>query len=262
MRDEHSLTYAKVLNSIKTSYIYYCRLLTLNASDNQDIDIDAYIEDNEKAIRSSRDWKRYLVPLSALDTLYKDSDTTTYLTIHAEKPVRAFRRQEMSGCFEILADETAPQVRHIHSSNAGFLSAWSSLTQGCLRGLNWDNVVVAGGFVASALHCISTDDEKKHINSDMDLYIHGLYKPAELEAKVREIADVYKKNLPPNTPFLITKNTRTVTFFSEYPRRRVQIVLKVNDTPADVLLNFDLDACGFLFDGTQVYMVGVFLKAY
>jgi len=56
-------------------------------------------------------------------------------------------------------------------------------------------------------------------------------------------------------PQLVVKNAKTITFFSDFPTRRVQIVLRLLPTAADVLLQFDLDACAIGFDGSRVFML-------
>ncbi|KAF9018765.1 hypothetical protein BDP27DRAFT_1355325 [Rhodocollybia butyracea] len=46
-----------------------------------------------------------------------------------------------------------------------------------------------------------------------------------------------------------------------WPKRRVQIVLKLVKSPREVLLNFDLDVCATGWDGTEVWMLPRFVRA-
>ena len=57
------------------------------------------------------------------------------------------------------------------------------------------------------------------------------------------------------------RNSQTITLYSRYPLRRVQIVLKLVSSPREVLLNFDLDVVAAAFDGQQVWMLPRFVRA-
>ncbi|KAG8831072.1 hypothetical protein FRC17_003737 [Serendipita sp. 399] len=120
------------------------------------------------------------------------------------------------------------------------------------------NIFVAGGLVLGALLCV---DAREAINkpqqwesSDVDIYIYGLT-PSQANAKIRHLYDIFKRNLPATAPILVVRNSKTITFMSNYPRRRFQIILKFCSSPAEVLLNFDLDICAVGYDGAQVYML-------
>lgn len=45
------------------------------------------------------------------------------------------------------------------------------------------------------------------------------------------------------------------SFMSDYPTKRIQIVLKLVKHPREILLNFDLDPCAMGYDGSEVYML-------
>lgn len=48
------------------------------------------------------------------------------------------------------------------------------------------------------------------------------------------------------------RSLRTVTLVSEFPFRKIQIVLRLYKTLAEVLHGFDVDACSVGFDGHTV----------
>ena len=48
------------------------------------------------------------------------------------------------------------------------------------------------------------------------------------------------------------RSLRTVTLVSEFPYRKIQIVLRLYKTLAEVLHGFDVDACSVGFDGHTV----------
>jgi hypothetical protein len=138
------------------------------------------------------------------------------------------------------------------------------MTDNLLNGLEWSNVFVAGGTSFGALvtpalpadHVDAKNVQKQEewLESDIDLYIYGLG-PDQANEKIKHIAEVYKKNLPSDAPFLVVRNSQTITFYSRYPLKRLQIVLKLIDSPRDVLLNFDLDICAVGFDGTEAWIL-------
>lgn len=85
--------------------------------------------------------------------------------------------------------------------------------------------------------------------------------PDEANAKVEHIHDLWVRNTPNVTERIVVKNARTITFLTKYPNRRIQIILKLMQSPTDILLNFDLDACALGFDGSQVLMLPRFVRA-
>ena len=126
---------------------------------------------------------------------------------------------------------------------------------GSLRG----GVVAAGGVVLGALLAPQSTEEQMGVEacwaaSDIDLFIYGLDQK-QAEAKAQHIYDIYCANVPDSQRVLVVRSSKTVTLYSDYPTRRVQIVLKLNRSPLAVLLNFDLDICAVAWDGYRVYML-------
>lgn len=153
---------------------------------------------------------------------------------------------------------------YLQPSLDAFKVRWDAMTGGLLKGLDWTNLFVAGGIVLGALltpELPSEHAEFPQVNkadewssSDIDMYIYGL-SPPEANAKIRHIAETYQKNIPQGAPFLVVRNSQTITIYSEWPRRRLQIVLKLIGSPRDVLLNFDLDICACGWDGSELWML-------
>ena len=56
----------------------------------------------------------------------------------------------------------------------------------------------------------------------------------------------------PSGQIYAVRSLRTVTLVSEFPLRKVQIVLRLYKTLAEVLHGFDVDACSIGFDGHTV----------
>uniref|UniRef100_D8Q175 Uncharacterized protein n=1 Tax=Schizophyllum commune (strain H4-8 / FGSC 9210) TaxID=578458 RepID=D8Q175_SCHCM len=152
----------------------------------------------------------------------------------------------------------------VQPNSAAVRERWETMTGGLFKGLDWTNVCVAGGLILGALLTpdipktrakkVQPHTPEEWASSDIDVYIYGLG-PEAANAKIAHIADVVKRNLPEDAPFLLVRNSQTVTLYSNYPTRRVQIVLKLVESPREVLLNFDLDICAVAFDGTDVWML-------
>ncbi|KZS95031.1 hypothetical protein SISNIDRAFT_483937 [Sistotremastrum niveocremeum HHB9708] len=214
-------------------------------------DIDEWILRNERWLRSPNGlhWSFGLVKMQDLPTIfYNTSEDSSAITIT--------RPNSMIG-FNFLDLKRASQIR-LQSSLPDFVMSFHHITQGVLKGLDWQNVFIAGGIVLGTLlspPSLSTSQTTSEFTkSDIDLYIHGLGPAAACE-KIREVYEIVRSNLPLDASILVVRNSKTITFFSKYPIRRIQIVLKLVENPRDVLLNFDLDICAIGFDGVEVYML-------
>ncbi|KAI9760700.1 MAG: hypothetical protein M1840_002348 [Geoglossum simile] len=223
------------------------------------IDIDEAVLANESYIRSrgnerNKDGKG-LVRLSDAEAIFGDS--TVKRDSFTQELVRVIVRKEPpKGGFEFF-DAKRPQSLEILPSTEAFISTFNRITGGILRGLKWDNVLVAGGMVlTSLLHVDPVRDGDPSVKDcDIDMYIYGLT-PSEANEKLKEVYRVWARNLHPNNEQkLVVKNSKTITFLASYPNRRVQIILKSLSSPTAALLNFDLDACALGFDGTDVLML-------
>ncbi|KAF8311713.1 hypothetical protein DL93DRAFT_2098630 [Clavulina sp. PMI_390] len=242
---------------------YYTFRTLKNLLDNQDSstdvpgssdfakhDVDEWILANERTLRDDRksDWKRGLVDYDA------HADVVFHPSTKSSSSARVIHRENLPG-YTLLDELRAPSIS-IQPSLASFQAMFNKITNGLLNGLDWSNIFVAGGIVLSTLSSTSDADVEKYISSDIDVYIHGL-DPVAANQKVQHICDVWKSNLPESArgKTLVVRNSRTITFFSEYPVKRLQVVLKLVGSPKEVLLNFDLDICAMGYDGTSLIML-------
>lgn len=150
-----------------------------------------------------------------------------------------------------------------------FLVSWDCLTEGLLRHLNWENVFCAGGAVAGCVAPLPEDITKlaKSLSksrvarrqyfhetflpgSDIDLFLYGLDE-AQAVAKLQEIYDAVQAANPYQV--LIVRSKHAITLVSQYPFRHVQVVLRLYNSPAEILMGFDVDACAVGFDGKDVW---------
>lgn len=138
---------------------------------------------------------------------------------------------------------------------ATFVKNWKALTVGILDGLNWNNVFVAGGAV---LACLSLD-QSRYRTSDIDIFIHGITSEAAANEKLKEIHALVSKNTKHQGE--VIRTARAVTLINPYPYRHVQIILRLYQSPSEVLLGFDIDSCTVGFDGKNVWCMDRFRRA-
>ena len=211
------------------------------------VDIDEAVLRNERYIRTVTDIghrNKYLVDLKDL------CDTIPFPT-HYGDSIGFIRKEPPKGGFEILNAKRRRELEVV-SSEAKYRNSFSTITKGALRGLDWCNVIAAGGVALASLLQVSRELEIKEPN--ISLYIHGL-QPDAANRKLHEIHDIWASNLPPNAQKLVVKNMRFIDLITDWPERSVRIVLKLYPSPIDMLLESDLDACAIGFDGSRVLML-------
>ncbi|EFO63479.1 Hypothetical protein GLP15_3797 [Giardia lamblia P15] len=165
-----------------------------------------------------------------------------------------------------------------------FFSNWRLLTNGILDGIDWSNVVVAGGAVLACVlpgfnpeeygdegrkfEALINDKLTLHTGchaevaphyicglngfwaSDIDLFIHSC-SAEEARKIIDRIIDTVTKN---NASTTIMRSSFAVTIFGLNPHRDVQIVFRLYSRPCEVIYGFDIDCSGIAFDGTSVYV--------
>ncbi|KAJ7199724.1 hypothetical protein B0H12DRAFT_1081338 [Mycena haematopus] len=212
-------------------YTTFRAALNKGSSNDPKIDerIDEWVLSNEKWLRHRTTDVPWQCGLLRPHSIWADNHAT----------------QSLSGV-EVLCD-ARKDVLTIQPSTPVFEDAFNRMTDGLLIGLDWTNVMVAGGMVLGTL--VSVPDSglgflKLWNSSDIDLYIYGLAAEAAT-AKIHHIYQTLRNNLPPNTSTVAVKNSKTITFYAHYPIEE--------DT--NVLLNFDLDICAVGWDGNDVWML-------
>jgi hypothetical protein len=189
-----------------------------------------------------------LLTLADADQVFPDSVLT--------ESARTITRAQLPG-YEVLCEARERQIK-IQPSVEAFKRTLNLMSDGLLKGIDWNNVVVAGGIVLGTLVSVDSASghsiEQRWTSSDIDIYIYGL-SPSAANEKVQHLFTTFNSNLPSGTPTLAVRNCNTITFYARYPLRRIQIVLKLVESPRAVLLNFDLDICAMGWDGSQVWML-------
>ncbi|KAE8244437.1 hypothetical protein A4X13_0g6596 [Tilletia indica] len=207
----------------------------------------------------SSHWKEYMVGLGrdAKRVFVNNKNTpaeSPNTTIRIERPDKA----QLPGL--LLLDQYRKDAIEINALPA-FQSRFDSMTFGALKGLNWSNVLVAGGIALAALTCVTDEEMKNSESSDIDLYVWGLTAD-QANTKLQEIEKVFVSNLPADKDtgkpiqYAVLRNSQTITFMpGKYPYRRVQVVLKLCPNPMAILLNFDLDQVAIGYTGDEVWML-------
>jgi hypothetical protein len=215
--------------------------------------------------QANKPWHFGLVRLTDVPTVLPSAEPHTEVSLVTAYKITREPIASLPG-FKVL-DAKRQNALYLQASDETFQERWSELSSNLLQGLDWSNLFVAGGLVLGTLLNPKLDDTSANphtidswASSDIDMYIHGL-DPSSANAKIQHIEETFRKNLPKDAPYLVVRNSQTVTMYSKWPTRRVQIVLKLVKSPREVLLNFDLDICAAGFDGTSVWMLPRFVRA-
>ncbi|KAJ7718695.1 hypothetical protein DFH07DRAFT_973202 [Mycena maculata] len=214
--------------------------------------IDEWILLNDKWLRDGKqaEWQQGLVTFDDADNVFQNS-------ILADSSRTITRLESLPG-YEVSCDAREPHIA-IQPSVEAFKRTFDHISDGLLKNLDWSNLFVAGGIILGALLSVDTPDgqprsDPRWASSDIDMFVYGL-SPLAANEKVRHLFETFRANLPPGTPTLVVRNCTTITFYARYPLRRIQIVLKLTESPKSVLLNFDLDVCAMGWDGTSLWML-------
>ncbi|KAF7335572.1 hypothetical protein MVEN_02211300 [Mycena venus] len=217
-----------------------------SASGEVQVNIDEWILGNEKRLRDADplQWQHGLVTLDDAEHVFP-----AYVL---EKSKRFIARPDCLTGFSILSLASGPRIA-IQPSTAAFKRNFYTMSDGLLQNLDWSNVIVAGGII---LGCLMAEKGRRHqwSSSDIDIYIYGLSSD-DATKKIHHIFDTFCSNMPAGTRTFAVRNSKTITFYAKYPLRRIQIVLKLLESPREVLLNFDLDICAMGWDGSNVWML-------
>ncbi|CAG8732779.1 17904_t:CDS:2, partial [Cetraspora pellucida] len=143
-----------------------------------------------------------------------------------------------------------------------FKRNWKLFTEGCLDGLDWNNVIVSGGSILACLLPLPAKDQnnpykiRKHYNdtfasSDIDIHFYGI----DEEAAKKKMLHIYE-TVCRNVPFKVicVRGKNCVNIVSQYPYRHIQIVLKIFKTPAELFTRVDIASTSIAFDGKDVWI--------
>ncbi|KAK0556916.1 hypothetical protein OC844_005718 [Tilletia horrida] len=142
-------------------------------------------------------------------------------------------------------------------SPKAFAAEMSKRTKGVLAGLDYTNMVMAGGF---PLSCLVTNPRGGPLfqASDIDLYLYAS-SGTQATRKALHIQEVIDKNVGNfEQHYHIVRTMGTLTFVpkagtgSKYPK--IQLVMKIHYNGLDVIANFDRDEVSMAWDGAELYL--------
>ena len=167
------------------------------------------------------------------------------------------------GDLPLIMERIPPLIKPQKESNslvvskAVFETKFKSFTGNALSKFtanDWNNMIVAGGSVVAGLvgcnHHLFAD-------ADVDIFLYGLTE-GEARKKIERIWELAKssgKNFCIRTP-------HTLTFVASPPRRHIQIVLRLNESPEQIIEEFDVDVCSVFYDGKDVYGIDRSCRAF
>ncbi|KAL6045221.1 hypothetical protein QOT17_022893 [Balamuthia mandrillaris] len=135
-------------------------------------------------------------------------------------------------------------------------------SQGQLKGLNWENLLVLGGAVVACLLPSPFDEaDPEHLDqyftntfgegTDLDLCLHGIEDKELIAEKVVEIYTTIVKAIP-EVPVTAVSSGESITFLRHHPYRPIQIMGAFHSI-TEVLHGIDLDCTCVAFDGKDVW---------
>ncbi|PPQ75758.1 hypothetical protein CVT26_000698 [Gymnopilus dilepis] len=193
------------------------------------------------------------VPLAARRTRARRIEPhTTDIYDHHVFPLPSSRRR-LSLMASTVSDIEAFQAR------------WKIFTHDALSKMkaeDWENVIAAGGSVLAclmeprpALDSLSDLSEyfqsEIYAASDIDLFLWGL-SPKQAEKKMIDIYHAVRAAMPSHVTCV--RKANTISIHTEWPQRPIQIILRLYQSPAEILVEFDVDAACCAYDGKRVWV--------
>ena len=169
---------------------------------------------------------------------------------------------ELHGAALLFSAEAQRTKRYIQcKSDASFRLRLDAFAGPLFAGLDLTNIVVAGGAIMHVLmlgdSTTEASNEARLGSADVDLFIVADDDATARAAFFRVYAHLKGRLAAgnhPNQPSLLVLRSRfAVTFYTGYPQRTIQVVLRRHACVADVILGFDVDACQLAYDGQRVW---------
>ena len=129
-----------------------------------------------------------------------------------------------------------------------FNMEFSKKTFDLLTYINWDNIIVAGG---SIVNILTKCNEKLN---DIDLFVYGLDKE-KAKNKIDHVINCIKQkanDMKYETRVYINKNVVNIYVFDTKKLLQIQIIMRLYDTLAHVLVGFDVDCCCICYTGKEI----------
>lgn len=135
----------------------------------------------------------------------------------------------------------------------GFIETFNILSSNIFLGIDWSNIIIAGGAVLRSI-VNNAGEESNWGNSDIDIFFYGL-SAEQCIHKMHEVLDHLVEI--DQIPKVIIRNERTITFGiqHDYKVLLVSFILRLYQSPLEVIAGFDIDCVKCYYDGQNVYML-------
>ncbi len=133
-------------------------------------------------------------------------------------------------------------------SDYDFNMEFSKKTYDLLTYINWDNVVVAGG---SIVNIVTNSNAKLN---DIDLFVYGLDKKTA-KNKIDHVINAIKQkaaDLKYETRVYMNNHVINIYVFDTKKLLQIQIILRLYESLAQILVGFDVDCCCVCWDGKNI----------
>ena len=134
----------------------------------------------------------------------------------------------VKGGYAASRDQDADQPCTLGTRNmTDFRAAFARLTDGVLAGLDFSNTVVAGGGVLACLLSRAEGPDSSFGDSDIDVFFYGITP----EQAIVKILALYEQ-IRSHGDTTIVRSKLAISFIQDYPRRVIQVVLRIYKSPA------------------------------
>ncbi|PPQ74872.1 hypothetical protein CVT26_011468 [Gymnopilus dilepis] len=220
----------------------------------------------EKALHAERELRR-LFACDPHNRMLRDPFIGLMDVFKVDASLRRARAREISSESDLLARYILPVSSSFRKPNMmpstvldieGFRENWDLFTHGVLSKMSvcdWKNVLAAGGSVLACLAPPQPATPRKSLNelfqsktyatSNVDLFLWGL-SPEEAKVKMEDIYQAVCAASPWNV--ICIRKAHVVLIHTMYPYRPVQIVLRLYQSPAEILAGFDIDSACCAYD--------------
>lgn len=240
------------------------------------IDVDAFLEDDVKSLRRKEDELRLAFRTRSIDNLdVHHGLIPLFCRDHGIRPL-PIRHEPLDGAHDksLMMDlrKRAPSGTAVTATNlAQFRSNFNRLHPNILHRLQnvllEESIIIAGGSVLNAL--TATPGVRTEpwwgVKSDIDLFLHcnDRFEANRVAKRVFDAIAVDQET------WVVLRARGVITIhnwagteaWNRHVDEKIQIVLRLYDSPVEVLLGFDCDCCCCAYDGQEVWVTPRWLYA-
>ena len=146
---------------------------------------------------------------------------------------------------------------NLQESLEGFEQCFSERSKRLLEGMDWSNMLVAGGMPLSVLR---REEVPEDDICDVDIFLYGL-NSEEANRKLRQICKSWEQVVGDDVDRLLHRAPSVVNLLAGAEFPKLQIILTLYSSAAQVMQRFDLDQCAIGYDGSNVVLLNRCVRA-